>query len=258
MQELNTIADVVTASDADPQCTWTAQGLHVGGRAWEHEGAVAVACPQLYGRDRIVVRGVAAVAVRLVREAIDALGPSFVLIGDPPLMGGLLARMRWLEPGCHFGWMDSTKRPRHQRVHSVRWLARKEWQAASDVLDAVSEEEDVAAAPPDYVRPWLPGIRRWAGITDAQGRLTCTAADAWSVPGLGFMAGLAVLPRARGYGQGRDMTTFVLEALLAAHGRAALMTADCDSEAGRILARLGMSGRQQQILRVKSAESVAC
>jgi GNAT superfamily N-acetyltransferase len=249
MHELSTVADVVTASGADPQCTWAAQGLHSGGRAWEHEGAVAVACPQLCGRDRIVVRGAAAAAVRLVREAIDALGPSFVLIGDPPLMGALLVRTRWLEPGCFFGWMDSTKRPRHQRVHSVRWLARREWQAASEMLDV--------AAPTEYVRPWLPGIRRWAGIIDAHGHLTCTAADAWSVPGLGFIAGLAVHPEARGNGQGRDVTTFVLEALLAAHGRAALMTEDCDSTAGRILAKLGMSGRQQQILRVKSAESIA-
>jgi GNAT superfamily N-acetyltransferase len=249
MQELSTLAEVVAASDADPQCTWAAQGLRVGGRAWEHEGAVAVGCPRLCGRDRIVVRGAAAAAVRLVREAVDALGPSFVLIGDPPLMGGLLARMRWLEPSSFFGWMDSTKRPRHQRVHSVRWLARREWQAASEVLDA--------AAHTDLVRPWLPGIRRWAGITDPQGRLTCTAADAWSVPGLGFMAGLAVLPEARGCGQGRDMVTFVLEALLAAHGRAALMIDDCDSATGRIFANLGLSGRQQQMLRVKSAEALA-
>jgi GNAT superfamily N-acetyltransferase len=249
MQELSTIADVVAASDADPQCTWTAQGLHASGRAWEHEGGVAVACPQLCGRDRIVVRGAAAAAVRLVREAIDALGPSFLLIGDPPLMGGLLSRMRWLEPYTVFGWMDGTRRPRHQRVHSVRWLARREWQAASEVLDV--------AAPSVYARPWLPGIRRWAGITDAQGRLTCTLADAWSVPGIGFMAGLAVLPQARGAGQGRDVTTFVLEALLAAHGRAALMTWDCNSAAGKMYAKLGMSGRPQQILRVRSAGAVA-
>ncbi len=245
MQELSTVADVVAASDADPQCTWAAQGLHGDGRAWEHDGGVAVACPRLCGQDRIVVRGAAAAAVRLVREAIDALGPGFVLIGDPPLMGGLLARMRWLEPSSFFGWMDSTKRPRHQRVHSVRWLARGEWHAASEVLDAAAHSE--------LVRPWLPGIRRWAGITDAQGRLTCTAADAWSVPGLGFMAGLAVLPEARGFGQGRDMVTFVLEALLAVNGRAALMTDDIDSTESRIIANLGLSGRQQQILRVKSA-----
>jgi ribosomal protein S18 acetylase RimI-like enzyme len=249
MQELSTVADVVTASDADPQCTWAAQGLQAGGRAWEHDGAVAVACPQLYGRDRIVVRGGAAAAVRLVREAIDALGPSFVLVGDPSLAAGLLARMRWLEPYTFFGWMDGTRRPRHQRVHLVRWLARREWHAASEMLDV--------AAPATYARPWLPGIRRWAGITDAQGRLTCTIADAWSVPGLGFMAGLAVLPQARGAGQGQDATTFVLEALLAAHGRAALITWDCNSAAGRMYAKLGMSCRPQQILRVKLAGALA-
>jgi hypothetical protein len=245
MQELRTIADVVSASGGDPQCLWAAQGLRSGGRAWEHEGGVAVGCPQLCGRNRIIVRGPLAAAMRLVREAIDALGPGFVVIGDPQVMGGLLTGTGWLEPLGFFGWMDGTKRPRHQRVHTVRWLARREWQAAHEVLSL--------AAPSYYARPWLPGVRRWAGISDARGRLTCTLADAWSVPGLGFMTGLAVLPHARRSGQGRDVTGFVLDAMLAAHGRAALMEWDCNSAAVRLYLKLGMSYRQQQMIRVKPA-----
>jgi ribosomal protein S18 acetylase RimI-like enzyme len=225
---------------------WAAQGLRAGGRAWEHDGAFAVGCPQLLGRNRIIVRGPVAAALRLVREAVDALGPGFVVIGDPPVMDGVLAQTSWLEPFRSFGWMDATKRPQHERVHRARWLARREWQAANEVL--------AAASPKYYARPWLPGIRRWAGISDARGRLTCTLADAWSVPGLGFMAGLAVLPHARRSGQGRDVTGFVLEALLAAHGRAALIEYECNPAALRLYAKLGMSYRHQQMIRVRAAE----
>jgi ribosomal protein S18 acetylase RimI-like enzyme len=245
MQQLCTIADVVAASDADPQCMWVAQGMHAGGQAWEHAGAVAVGCRALCGRDRIVVRGPAGAASRLVREAVDALGPSFMLIGDPPVMASLLAQVWWLEPLSFFAWMDGIKQTGHRRVHSVRWLARREWQAADEVLSA--------ASPSAYVRPWVPGVRRWAGISDPGGRLTCTLADAWSTPSVGFMTGLAVLPQARRAGQGRDVCGFVLDALLASHGRAALMEWDWNVAAVRLYMQLGMSYRRQQMLRVKPA-----
>jgi ribosomal protein S18 acetylase RimI-like enzyme len=245
MQELSTLADVVSASGADPQCLWAAQGLADGGRAWEHAGALAVACRELCGRDRIVVRGPAAAASRLVREAIDALGPTFIAVGDPPVMEYLLDQLDWLQPNGYFGWMDGTKRPRFRPAHPVRWLARREWQAADDVVSL--------AAPDSYARPWLPGVRRWAGISDDLGQLTCTVADAWSTPGLGFLAGLAVLPEARRSGQGRDVCGFVLDALLAAHGRAALMVRDWNAAAVSLYSQLGMSYRHQQVLCVRPA-----
>jgi ribosomal protein S18 acetylase RimI-like enzyme len=249
MQQLNTLADVAAASGADPQCLWAAQGLQAGGLAWEHAGAVAVACPGLSGRDRLVLRGPAGAAALLVREAMSALGPSYVPIGDPELMASVLERARWLAPGECFGWMDGIQPPRYQPVHAVRWLARREWQAADAVL--------TVAFPDTGSRAWLPGIRRWAGIADPGGRLTCAAADAWSSPGVGFLAGVAVVPDARRAGQGRDVCGFLLTALLAAHGRVALMVRDKDAAAIGLYAQLGMTHRLQQMLRVAPAGRAA-
>jgi ribosomal protein S18 acetylase RimI-like enzyme len=64
-----------------------------------------------------------------------------------------------------------------------------------------------------------------------------------------------VLPHARRSGQGRDVCAFVLEALLAAHGRAALMEWDGNAAAVGLYTKLGMSYRQQQMLRVRQAEA---
>jgi GNAT superfamily N-acetyltransferase len=245
MQELTTLAEVVAASGADPQCLWAAQGLSDGGRAFEHAGALAVACRGLCGQDRIIVRGPATAAAVVAQEAFAAFGPAFVAIGDPPVMESLLGELAWLRPSSSFGWMDGTRPPRFRPAHPVRWLARREWQAADDVL--------TKACPDSFARPWLPGVRRWAGISDDHGQLTCTAADAWSTPGIGFLAGLAVLPEARRSGQGRDVCGFVLDALLAAHGRAALMVRDWNAAAVSLYSQLGMSYRQQQVLQVRSA-----
>jgi ribosomal protein S18 acetylase RimI-like enzyme len=244
MQQLRSRGEVAEASGADPQCMWAAQGLLAGGAAWANDGAVVVGCPFLSGRDRLVVRGPAAPAAGLVRVAVDALGPGYALIGDPPLMTELLTRISWLEPRGFFGWMDGISRPRRQPVHQVRWLSRQEWRAADRVLSV--------AYPESFARPGVPGVSRWAGITDQTGWLTSTAADAWSAPGLGFVAGLAVVPGARRTGQGRDVCAFVLEALMAAHGRVAMMVRDWNEAAIAIYADLGLTYRHQQVLRVRA------
>ena len=242
MQQLRSRGEVAEASRADPQCLWLAQGLISGGAAWATDGAVIVGCPSLSGRDRLVVRGSVGPAARLVRVAVDALGPGYTLIGDPPLMAGLLTRINWLEARGFFGWMDGIRRPQHQAVHKARWLSRREWLAADRVLSV--------AHPDSFARPGVPGVNRWAGICDETGRLTSTAADAWSAPGLGFVAGLAVVPPARRTGQGRDVCAFVLDSLIASHGRVAMMVRDWNEAAIAMYADLGLTYRQQQVLRI--------
>jgi ribosomal protein S18 acetylase RimI-like enzyme len=243
MQQLTSLADVVAASGADPQCIWAAQGLKDGGRAFEHGGAVAVACPALAGRDRLVLRGPAAGAVRLVRAMLDELGPQYVMVGDPALMAIVLDQLSSLELGHNVGWMDGTQLSAHKPEHTARWLARREWQEAAEVLSV--------ATPRAHTRPGVAGVRRWAGISGRDGRLTCTAADAWSTPGVGFLAGVAVLPEAQQTSQGIDVCAFVLSALLAAHGRVALMVAERDTAKIRLYTRLGMSFRPQLTLWVR-------
>ena len=244
MQQLRSRGEVAEASGADPQCMWAAQGLLTGGSAWASEGAVAVGCPALCGRDRLIVRGPAGPAASLVRAVLDSLGPSYVVIGDPPLMTALLARITWLEPRGFFGWMDCIRRPLCRPVHDARWLSRQEWHAADQVLSV--------AYPKSFARPGVPGVSRWAGITDHRGSLTSIAADAWSAPGLGFVAGLAVVQEARRTGQGRDVTAFVLSSLMAVNGRVAMMVRYSDEATIATYAELGLTYRHQQVLGVRS------
>ncbi len=244
MEQLHSRGEVAEASGADPQCMWAAQGLLAGGCAWASAGAVLVACPALCGRDRLIVRGPAGPAASLVRAVLESLGPSYAVVGDPPLMTELLARISWLEPRGFFGWMDCIRRPVCRPVHNARWLSRQEWPAADQVLSV--------AYPKSFARPGVPGVSRWAGITDRGGSLTSIAADAWSAPGLGFVAGLAVVPEARRTGQGRDVSAFVLSSLMAVNGRVAMMVRYSDAAAIAMYAELGLTYRRQQILGVRS------
>lgn len=243
LEQLRSRGAVAEASGADPQCMWAAQGLLNGGAAWAIGGAVAVAGPALGGRDRLIVRGPATAAVSLVHAIRDAIGPTYALIGDPLLMTALLASITWLEPQGYFGWMDCIRRPTCRPAHQARWLSRQEWRAADQLLSV--------AYPKSFARPGIPGVSRWAGITDLAGSLTSIAADAWSSPGLGFVAGLAVVPEARRTGQGRDVTAFVLNSLMAVHGRVAMMVQNSGRTSIARYAELGLTYRHQQMLAVR-------
>jgi len=223
---------------------WAAQRLLAGGFAWASGGAVVVGSPALCGRDRLIVRGPAGPAAWLVRAILDSLGPSYAVIGDPPVMSAILACITALEPRGYFGWLDCIRRPLCRPVHKARWLSRQEWGAADEVLSV--------AYPKSFARPGVPGVRRWAGITDHSGSLTSIAADAWTAPGLGFVAGLAVVPEARRTGQGRDVSAFVLTSLMAVHGRVAMMVRHSNAAAIVSYAELGLTYRHQQVLGVRS------
>jgi ribosomal protein S18 acetylase RimI-like enzyme len=243
VQRLHFRDEVAEASGGDPQCMWAAQGLLAGGAAWALGGAVVVACPALGGRDRLIVRGSVTAAASLVRTALDAVGHSYALVGDPPLMTALLARFSWLEPRGFFGWLDCIQRPACRPVHEPRWLSRQEWSAADQLLSV--------AYPKSFARPGVPGVSRWAGIMDRAGLLTSIAADAWSAPGLGFLAGLAVVPEVRRTGQGRDVCAFVLKSLMAVHGRVAMMVQNSGEATIVKYAELGFTHRNQQVLGVR-------
>jgi ribosomal protein S18 acetylase RimI-like enzyme len=246
MQQLRSLGEVAEASGGDPQCIWAAQGLGSGGAAWASGGAIAVGCPALAGHDRLILRGPVGEVAALIRVAFEQLGPSFLAIGDPPLMARLPGRVPWLEHAHYFGWMDGVSRTGHEPAHRARWLARQEWRAADQVLSI--------AYPDSCARPGVRGVGRWAGITDDAGRLTSIAAEAWSSPGIGFLGGVAVLPGSRRIGQGRDVCAFVLDALLAAHGRVALAVTHWNHAAIGLYTKLGLSYREQESLRVRAAD----
>ena len=214
---------------------WAGQGLSADGRAWAHAGAVAVACPALSRLNRLVVRGPHAATVSLVEAVVPMLASSYVLFGDADLISAVTTAVTWLAPRNEFGWMDAVSMPFGGRSRQVRWLSTREWPEVTDLLGRVF--------PDSHAWPAEAGVRAWAGIRDGSGSLVATAADAWSAPAAGFLAGVAVSESARGQGYGQDACRFVLKDLIAAHGRASLMVRTWNEPAIRIYRGLGMSWR---------------
>jgi hypothetical protein len=235
MEELTSPADLAEACDNDPHCVWAGQGLAAGGRAWVNRGAAAVACPALSGQDRLVIRGPPGDATPLVRAVIPLLAGSYILVGDAELISAVTAAGPGLAPRIQFGWMDAATVPTGARTHHARWLCAEEWPEVASLL--------AWEFPDSYARPAVPGVQRWAGIRDHSGSLAATAADAWSAPTVGFLAGVCVSETARGDGRGRDVCHFVLEDLLATYGRASLMVHTWNAAAIRTYRGLGMSWR---------------
>ena len=196
MEELASLADLAEACYNDPHCMWAGQGLSAGGRIWVQGGAVAVSCPALSGQDRLVIRGPHDAAIELIRGVIPMVAGSYILVGDADLVTMVTAAVPGLAPRKQFGWMDTAIMPSNARSHRVRWLCAEEW---SEVADLLGE-----AFPDSYARPAVPGVHRWAGIRDGSGPLVATAADAWSTPTVGVLAGGAVSESARGRGRGGD------------------------------------------------------
>ncbi|WP_205315184.1 hypothetical protein, partial [Nonomuraea lactucae] len=72
-------------------------------------------------------------------------------------------------------------------------------------------------APRSYAVPGAAGVTRWAG-TRIGGRLAAVAADAWSAPSVGFLAGVATAAPFRGRGLAERVCRWVSRELVAAHG----------------------------------------
>ncbi|MEU6431839.1 GNAT family N-acetyltransferase [Microbispora sp. NPDC046973] len=246
MRELVSEAEVAAASGDDDLVVWAAQGMRPGVRAWAYGDAVAVASPEASRRDRLVVRGTAARVVPLVRHALAEAGPSYRPLGDAALIEQVVEAAPELEPAACFSWMGTEKLapPREDatggevtgRQGSVSWLADS---AAPEVAALLA-----AANPDSYAVPGLPRVRRWAGVRDGSGALLAVAADAWSAPTVGLLAGVATAAPARGRGLGERVCRFVASALLAEHGRVALMVDDWNRAAVVVYERLGFARRR--------------
>lgn len=175
----------------------------------------------------------------LVRAVAPIIGGTYILVGDAELVSSVTASVADLRPRNQFGWMDldtiPTRRDHCHDHRAVGWLHGTQWPAVRDLLDG--------AFPDSYARPGAPGVRRWAGAYDDAGSLVATAADAWSAPTLGFLAGVCVHASARHRGLGRAVCRFVLADLVATHGRAGLMVHTWNTAAIRTYRDLGLSWR---------------
>jgi GNAT superfamily N-acetyltransferase len=202
-------------------------------RVFRAGAAVAVASPALSGRDRLAVAGPAEDALPLVRDVLAQIGPTYRPFGPAGLVDALVHGLPGLvSAGDPFLWMETTVRPGPGT--GVVWLDADAERAAAPLFDR--------HFPQSYAQPGRPGVRRWAGAYGARGRgpLLAVAADAWSAPACGFLAGVVTDPQARGCGLGAAVARFVVDALVRDHGRAALMVDADNAPAIRAYERAGL------------------
>jgi ribosomal protein S18 acetylase RimI-like enzyme len=240
VRELYSVADVRSAAGGDALVLWAAAELERGSRAFSVGEATAVAAPGLSGRDRLAVTGPAGDAAALVRAVLPQVGPTFRPIGDEDLIRHVVTKVPELEFVDAFGWMQTETAT--GRRGTASWLT-------------TSDDDDIAALlddtfPNSYARPGRPGVHRWAGMRDESGALLGCAADAWSAPDVGFLAGVTTAELARGRGVGAAVCSFVLDSLVERHGTAALIVDGWNAAAVRLYRGLGMSWRPLAAARV--------
>ena len=232
MREILTTAELVRVSGGEPLIVWAGQGFRPGVRAWYDGDAVLAAAPDLSNRNRLAVVGPVDAAARLVAGALAELGPSFRAFGDEQLIRDLAVRVPELSFSAAFGWMHTSELP--VMTTTAAWLE------GDTGVEALLTE----AAPASYAWPGRSGVRRWAAATGDGGELLSVAADAWSAPEFGFLAGVATRPAARGRGLSRQVCAFVTAELLKQHGRVGLMVDRDNAAAIAIYQRLGYTYRR--------------
>lgn len=235
MRAIDDHDELVALCGGDTLCRWVAQGLDGRGRAWASADgrALAVAGTGISRRDRIAVSGPAASVVPLVRDVLHEVGPTYRPLGDPPLIDAIVGGVPGLVSGKAFGWMERTAAGPAGRRRGARWLSDPDMPETTALLQDTGSD----------AMPGVPGVERWAGIRDDEGRLVAVAALAWSAPSVGLVAGVAVHPKIRGQGLGRAVCGFVIAEALRRYGCAALMVDGWNEAAIRLYRGLGMSYR---------------
>jgi len=213
----------------DPLIVWARQGDRPGVRVFARPDAIAVACPDLSRRDRLAVRGTPDAVAGLLTDVLPEVGPTYRPFGDEDLITAITGRVPGLEMAGRFGWMETK-----DQIHggTGHWLPDSK--GVSDLLEA--------AFPTSYAWPGGTGVQRWAGIRDDD-RLLTVAAEAWPVPGIGFLAGVATHPDARGRGLAARLCAFVTDDLLRDNERVALFVDYWNEAALRTYRRLGFTLR---------------
>ncbi|AGZ44329.1 GNAT family N-acetyltransferase [Actinoplanes friuliensis] len=226
-------------ADDDPLLLWGAQNMRPEVRVWALGDAAAVACPDVARRDRLVVRGSAADAAELVRRLLPDL-PGFHPIADQSLIEELVERLPDLEVAGRFGWMDTTI-DTGLPAGTAHWLTDAEIPEVAALLEADH--------PDSFALPGGTGVLRWAGIR-VDGVLQAVAADAWSVPEIGFVGGVATRRAARGTGLGTEICAFVTREMIG-RGRVALLVDHRNAPAIRTYEKLGYRMRRIAAARVR-------
>ncbi|MFI6633186.1 GNAT family N-acetyltransferase [Nonomuraea fuscirosea] len=234
--ELRSARELGSACDDDDLVMWAAQGLTGAGRAWALGDAVVAGSPLISRRDRLAVWGGADCAAELLRHALGELGPAYRPLGEAELMSEVTARLDGVRERGRFSWMSLPAAPAPIPAsvlgEGVGWV-----EAEAEVAALLA-----AAAPHSYAVPGAAGVSRWAGVR-VDGRLAAVAADAWSAPTVGLLAGVATDEAFRGRGLAERVCRWVSRELVAAYGRAALMVDDVNAVAIGVYERIGYRRR---------------
>lgn len=224
--------------DEDPLIVWARQGDKPGVRVFRNADAIAVACPDVCRKNRVVVHGTAEGVAALLGQVESSYRP----MGDEKLIDGLAVICDRVEVAGRFGWMETSSpvRASPMRTGAGAWLDRDD-----EVAELLR-----TAFPESYAWPGGTGVRRWAGIR-RNGRLLATAAEAWTVPGIGFLAGVTTHPAARRRGLAAALCGFVTDELLREHSRVALFVDYWNSAALRTYQRLGFTLRPVAAARLR-------
>lgn len=234
--EFRSPAQVRAACGDDDLLVWAAGELRGGRRAWWLGDAVVVAAPGLSRHDRLAVWGGTACAASLVEHALAEVGVGYRPFGDSALVAGVASRVDGLRVAGSFSWMGADRLSgEFGPSGEVRWLSRGEESQVGALL--------AVEAPYSYAVPGMAGVSRWAGVC-AGGGLASVAAEAWSAPTVGFLAGVATAAAHRGRGLAGRVCRWVSAELLAAHGRVALMVDDTNAAALAVYERLGFTRRR--------------
>lgn len=192
---------------------------------------MVVAVAELSKHNRLVVRGPLDDLAPLVERALDEMGPNFRPLGEESLIRALVDRVPRLSLRATFGWMETTVAP--SETTNAAWL-----EGSAGIDELLTE-----ASPESYAWPRDSGVLRWAAVTDEAGELLSIGADAWSAPEVGFIAGVATKPAARGRGLARQVCAFVTAELVKRHGRAGLMVHGDNEAAIGVYRKLGYTYR---------------
>ncbi|MEV0617494.1 GNAT family N-acetyltransferase [Nonomuraea sp. NPDC050404] len=276
IRELRSPDELRAACGDDDLVMWAGQGLRGGARAWALHDAVVAGSPLVSRRDRLAVWGGTSGAVRLVRHALGELGATYRPLGETELMRRVVAGLDGVRESGRFSWMtlpgevaDPAGRdgaPRDDDQRDGGRGAGAEVGARGGADDAISgagiggvgiggvgwldggAEAEVAAllaadAPHSYAVPGASGVTRWAGVR-VDGVLAAVAAEAWSAPTVGLLAGVATRAGLRGRGLAERVCRWVSAELVAAYGRAALMVDDDNPAAIGVYERIGYRRRR--------------
>lgn len=245
--EITSLGELHRGSAGDGLVMWAAQGLGPGVRAWRRGDAVAVASPYLSCRDRLAVHGPASDVAVLVAEALAVVGPTYRLIGSADLVSDVAGSIAGLEIARTFGWMETDRPAPRDRAAPEATTAARYAAAGARWLDPAWSspvaELLAEAYPESYARPGLVGVRRWAGSVTPDGALAAVTADAWSAPGVGYVAGVATRGPLRGRGYAASAFRLAVDTLVAEQGRVALMVNAANRPAVALYRRCGLTWR---------------